>query len=171
MLYSIPWFLILWPGHCGILFSGSLTWAPVVYLCKEAITIIGLTCILQQLVASHLFPFLFSLLFLYIALILLLFHFSLLPSPACLPSPSPSLLLLSLSFSYFFSPLFHTLRLNTAIQSLFMQMCYWCQGQAEHSWFEGWDIARRLPFVLIAFFVVLGRPSIILVSVVDLVCK
>ena len=34
----------------------------------------------------------------------------------------------------------------------------------KHSWFGGWDIARRLPFVLIAFFVVLGRPSIILVS-------
>ena len=33
----------------------------------------------------------------------------------------------------------------------------------KHSWFGGWDIARRLPFVLIGFFVVLGRPSIILV--------
>ena len=41
----------------------------------------------------------------------------------------------------------------------------------EHSWFRGCDIARRLPFVLIAFFVVLGRPSIILVSIVYLVCK
>ena len=34
---------------------------------------------------------------------------------------------------------------------------------------DGIFFARRLPFVLIAFFVVLRRPSIILVSVVDLV--
>ena len=134
MLYSIPLFLILWPGHCGILFSGSLTWAPVVYLCKEAITIISLTlyvCILQQLVASHSFPFLFSLLFLYIALILL-FYFPLLPSPASLPFPISFTFAshhpLSLSFSYFPFPLFHSLRLNTEIKALFMQMCYWCQG-------------------------------------------
>ena len=34
---------------------------------------------------------------------------------------------------------------------------------------DGIFFARRLPFVLIAFFVVLEQPSIILVNIVDLV--
>ncbi len=34
---------------------------------------------------------------------------------------------------------------------------------ARHLWWGGWDIGRRLPFVVISFFVVLSRPSLVLV--------
>ena len=33
-----------------------------------------------------------------------------------------------------------------------------------HLWWGGWDIGRRLPFVVISFFVVLSRPSLVLVK-------
>ena len=36
--------------------------------------------------------------------------------------------------------------------------------KTKHHWWGGWDIGRRLPFVIIAFFIVLLRPSIVLVS-------
>lgn len=32
----------------------------------------------------------------------------------------------------------------------------------QHRWWGGWDIGRRLPFVFIAYFVVLARPSLVL---------
>lgn len=35
----------------------------------------------------------------------------------------------------------------------------------EHRWWGGWDIFRRLPFVVISFCFVYGRPSLILVSI------
>ena len=34
--------------------------------------------------------------------------------------------------------------------------------QNKHRWWAGWDIGRRLPFVFVAYLVVLGRPSLVL---------
>ena len=126
----------------------------------------------MHIAASHSFPFLFSLLFLlyrshppFPLPSLAISHLS---SPPHLPHfcfSSPSLSL-SLIFS---SP--SSTHLGS-IQKYKPYLYRFAIGvKDEHSWFRGCDIARRLPFVLIAFFVVLGRPSIILVSIVYLVCK
>ena len=168
MLYSIPWFLLfLWPSHCGTV-CGSLTWVPDVHLCEETTS------------KSH---------FVYITIY---YWWCLIPFPPS-PSPSPLFLLFfplfpsfSLPYLSLSSPFFSTSFLSPSIfplsslspHSLLPPIPHMLSLQKykhyadvltiglkdKHSWFGGWDIARRLPFVLIAFFVVLGRPSIILVS-------
>ena len=37
---------------------------------------------------------------------------------------------------------------------------------SKHRWWGGWDIGRRLPFVVIGYFIVLARPSLVLVSLI-----
>ena len=141
--YTVQWFPYL--GSCCLSVQGGHHYNRSYIVCMHIAAISGISFVHFSLLSpfpiycSHPPPF--------PLLSLAISHLSSLPI---------SLTSASLSLSLIFLPLFHTLRLNTAIQALFMQMCYWCQGRAEHSCFEGWDIARRLPFVLIPFFVVLG---------------
>ena len=36
--------------------------------------------------------------------------------------------------------------------------------RSDRRWFGGWDLGRRLPFVIIGYFTVQARPSLVIVS-------